>query len=93
MADEKQLAIIRGGSNAWSLWRDANPDVIPNLAGADFVEANRSYANLGGADIRKANLGTAHLMGANLSWRISARLIYTKPIFERRGLPVGTLLG
>jgi uncharacterized protein YjbI with pentapeptide repeats len=61
MANEKHLAILAQGVEAWNQWRQENPDVQPDLSGA-----NLRAANLCGADLTGANLLGANLEGANL---------------------------
>ncbi len=62
MANEEHLAILKQGVEAWNKWREDNPDVKPDLSGADL-----SDANLSGADLREADLGVAFMSGADLS--------------------------
>jgi uncharacterized protein YjbI with pentapeptide repeats len=67
----------RKGANAWNDWRASNPDVLPDLAGADLSGAkltgfDLTYLDLGGAILRGADLDgalliKAHLDGADLS--------------------------
>jgi hypothetical protein len=67
MADEKQLAILRQGTEAWEAWRRENLDVAhPDLYEADLGGTYLGGAYLGEADLREANLGEAHLDGADL---------------------------
>ena len=47
--------------DAWNKWRDENPDIRPDLSGADL-----SGWNLRGADLSEANLVDANLIGADL---------------------------
>jgi uncharacterized protein YjbI with pentapeptide repeats len=66
MANEKQLAILARGVEAWNEWRHENPE-----ASIDFKRANlRHYqlenANLAGADLTEAELSFALLKNANL---------------------------
>jgi uncharacterized protein YjbI with pentapeptide repeats len=56
----------------WNTVRKANPEVKPQLSGANLVLANLSGANLSDADLigtnlREANLHGVHLIRANLS--------------------------
>ena len=46
MADNKQLKIIKKGSEAWNKYRNNNPEIKINL----------SNANLSGANLRRAKL-------------------------------------
>ena len=66
MANEEHLAILRKGVEAWNAWREAHPDVRPDLRAADLVGAILPWANLAGADLAGANLTGANLAGANL---------------------------
>ena len=51
MADEKHLAILMQGVEAWNKWRDENLDIPPDLSGADL-----KVANLSGELVRKSRL-------------------------------------
>ncbi|MCP4539836.1 MAG: pentapeptide repeat-containing protein [Chloroflexi bacterium] len=63
MSNPEHVAKLREGAAAWNLWRKDNPDIKPDLSGADL-----SYANLDNADLSYANLYNADLTGANLSY-------------------------
>lgn len=77
LANEEQLAILRQGGVAWSVWRVmTNPTVIDfegaDLSGADLSQANLSDANLRHCMLYRANflladLSRADLEGANLA--------------------------
>lgn len=54
MADERQLALLRQGVDAWNAWREQNPTVL-----VDLCEANLAGANLAGVNLAVA----AHLTG------------------------------
>ena len=43
MANDEQLAILRQGVGVWNKWREANPDVQPNLGGAGIDEVDLQY--------------------------------------------------
>jgi len=61
MANEGHVALLKRGVNAWNAWRDKNPEVRPNLSGADLFGANLNRANLHGANLNGANLHAANL--------------------------------
>ena len=42
MANDDHIAQLRKGVDAWNAWRDENPDIRPDLAGADLHSANLS---------------------------------------------------
>ena len=77
MADPEHLdclmAVLRACQiDRWNEWRQANPDVKPDLqdadlAGADLREANLTGARLDGAALREARLDGANLRGACLA--------------------------
>jgi hypothetical protein len=67
VANEEHLALLRQGSAVWNEWRDRNPDIEPDLSGADLDKANLSKANLSKANLSKANLTRANLSKANLT--------------------------
>src|SRR4028118_910637 len=62
MADEEHLAILKQGVKAWNAWREENPEIKPELNGA-----NLSAVNLSGIDLNRAYLARAILEGADLS--------------------------
>jgi len=61
MANEEQVKILMQGAKVWNKWREENPNVRPDLSGA-----NLHGASLRGASLRGASLGVANLSGANL---------------------------
>ena len=76
MEDQKHVDLLRSGVASWNAWRDAHPDVNPNLIGADLAgvdlrganlaRAMLARADLGGAQLAKATMRSAHLLVANL---------------------------
>lgn len=83
----EHLAKLMEGVEAWNAWREANPDVIPELQGANLQGAFLGPAYPDGSffnfahlenttvfvqDLKPVNLTAAHLNGANLE---GARLI------------------
>jgi pentapeptide repeat protein len=67
MANDEHVALLKQGVAAWNAWRDKNPDIRPDLSGADLSKANLSGANLSGADLSFADLYAANLCAAFLS--------------------------
>lgn len=60
--DKAHLRVLQEGVIAWNTWREMNPDIIPDLSGADLSKMdlrgiNFSSANLSGANLSYANLG------------------------------------
>jgi hypothetical protein len=83
MANLEHLEILGQGVEAWNKWRAENPNIEPELTGADLVEvylegvdfseaslydANLVVAELNDADLRGALLRGANLRGADLSF-------------------------
>src|SRR5262252_1624782 len=69
--NEQHLAILRTGVARWNAWRIDNPDVVPDLRGADLLgaslgSADLSLAKLDGALLAGASLSSANLLGADL---------------------------
>ena len=74
MADENHLKIIKQGVAAWNEWRKANPEIKPDLRGADlsllekFEYGEVRGGDYSGADFSSANLREVNLNGSNLLW-------------------------
>ena len=83
MAKDEHVAQLNKGVAAWNGWRGQNPDIRPDLRGADLSRADLSEVDLGEADLSQAillkanlreaklseaNLLRANLSGADLSW-------------------------
>jgi uncharacterized protein YjbI with pentapeptide repeats len=68
MADKEHLARLKQGVEAWNQWRKGNPNIQPDLVGADLSKADLGKANLSEADLHEANLSEANLSEANLGW-------------------------
>jgi uncharacterized protein YjbI with pentapeptide repeats len=85
MANDEHVAMLKKGVDAWNAWRDKNPNIRPDLGGADLIRADLRGANLNRADLIDANLREANLNRADLGgtvlkgagrasgWRNSAR--------------------
>lgn len=76
MANSEHLQLLSQGWRAWNLWREAHPDVRPDLSGADLrkhmlrgfnlSDSNFSRADLRDTNFRRADLSAAKLDGAKL---------------------------
>jgi hypothetical protein len=64
MANREHIRLL--DSEAWNDWRKNNPDVRPDLMGADLGLFFLERKNLAGADLREASLEEALLVEANL---------------------------
>ena len=72
MANKEHLKILKQEVEAWNAWREKNPQITPDLSGANLIMADLSGANLNkavliGADLIMTNLSGEKLTGANLS--------------------------
>jgi Pentapeptide repeats (8 copies) len=70
VANQKHIELLRRGVAVWNKWRETEPLVRPDLAGASFAKADLmgaflNGASLDGAGFREANLYGAHLIGAS----------------------------
>jgi hypothetical protein len=66
MANEEHLKILKQGVGIWNRWREENPDIRPELSGADFRRVDLSGANFSEANISGADLTMAILVGGDL---------------------------
>lgn len=67
MANEQQVDRLKKGVYAWNEWRHENPEIRPDLSGAELRQVDLGGINLMGADLSACDLGGANLMGADLS--------------------------
>jgi uncharacterized protein YjbI with pentapeptide repeats len=66
MANDEHVALLQQAVEVWNTWRKENPDIRPDLSGADLYEANLSGADLYEANLNGASLTGAYLVEANL---------------------------
>jgi len=72
MANQHHLERLRqGGANAWNMWRQSDPAILPELHGADLNEANLTDAFVRAADFSWTNVSQAIITAGQLQ---SARL-------------------
>ncbi len=82
MANQEHLDILNQGVKAWNEWRTSNPEVTPDLTGANLFRANLdeallTKANLSHAYLIEARLGEAYLSRATLDGAKLCRAIWT----------------
>ena len=65
MANPEHLEILKSGVQEWNQWREAHPEIRPDLSEADLSLTKLSGANLREADIREADLSLTTLSEAN----------------------------
>jgi uncharacterized protein YjbI with pentapeptide repeats len=78
MANEHHLSILQKGVAVWNQWRQENPDIDPDLAGADLSRLTNialKFANFARIDLSSANLDYAYLKGTDFR---GAKLHQTK---------------
>ena len=59
MANQEHLAILKQGVKAWNKWRKENPEIVPDLTGANLTRANLTEADLAEANLTRANIDFA----------------------------------
>ena len=67
MADNHRLKLLTDRWGGWNEWRRQNPDVRPDLSGADLERQLLIGVDLSGSNLRSAKLNYVDLRGANLS--------------------------
>ncbi len=65
--DEHVRRLLNEGVEAWNAWREAEPDVQPDLRNANLRSAKLRSADLRSADLRESSLSDAKLSDAKLS--------------------------
>ncbi len=66
MADPEHVDLVARGVEVWNAWREAHPQIQPDLAEADLSGVALKRANLRFTDLGRARLCRADLRGANL---------------------------
>lgn len=61
--NQQHVDILKKGIEIWNEWRKENPDIKPDLRGADLQKINLEKAILVNADLRGADLRGANLDG------------------------------
>lgn len=69
--NKRHLTILNRGAVDWNRWRKKNPEILPQLAGAEPLQQDLAGIDLSGVDLREAklygvDLSNSNLFGANL---------------------------
>jgi len=102
MANPGHVDILKRSVESWNKWREENPELLPDLSGADLFEAdlpranlrraNLSHSVLQGAVLRDTDLTEANLENADLSGTWSANQKWAGDPIERLAWPSGAEL-
>lgn len=75
--NQDHVKLLKSGSRNWNSWREDNPNIWPNLIGADLQGqdlsecdlhyASMQHANLAGANLKDSWLSSTHFEQANLT--------------------------
>jgi len=73
VSNPEHVAKWKEGVEGWNNWRNLNPEIRPNLQGADLSGSamagiNLKDADLTGASLKQANLSLANLLNTDLSF-------------------------
>lgn len=68
MANMEHYRIIKAGVESWNRWRQANPDMRPDLSGANLAGIDLASVDLSEANLYRANLQHASLLWADFTW-------------------------
>jgi len=73
VANPEHLVKWKEGTHAWNTWRNLNPDIRPNLRGADLTDSKMAGADLKdvdltGATLIRADLNLVMLLNTDLSY-------------------------
>jgi uncharacterized protein YjbI with pentapeptide repeats len=64
MANEEHLTRLKEGAEAWNQWREVNPEIKPDLTGANLSAITFRELDLAGVNFREVDLTRASLVGA-----------------------------
>ena len=67
MANPTHFNQLKQGAMLWNTWREANPDIAPDLSGVNLAQATLMGVNFKGADLNGANLSGGAFHQADFS--------------------------
>jgi uncharacterized protein YjbI with pentapeptide repeats len=82
MANDEHVAVLKRGVDAWHAWRRTNPNISPELSGAD----------LRGWDLRTVDLSRASLIDTDLGTALLSDAVFTGAICSSNTNLSGTRL-
>lgn len=86
MANEQHLSMIKDDVERWNVWREIDPDLVPDLTDADLSGHSLIAANLSRCDLQGANLSNTDLVDAELSFSDLAEAKFTSARLARAAL-------
>ena len=92
MADQEHLKILKQGMKAWNKWRVANPDIRPDLSGADLSKMRLSLAYSDKKSTARANFDNTDFSGANLYGAFAREASFDGATLAKAGLARANLI-
>jgi uncharacterized protein YjbI with pentapeptide repeats len=93
MANPEHVSILKQGVKVWNDWREANPNITPDLKSLFFRDADLYQADLRNADLRKTNFYKSNFHRADLRNANIAQSDMTKTDMHRADLEGSDLEG
>ena len=89
--NQQHLDILKSGVKVWNSWREAHPEIVPDLSGATLTGLtaqgiNFNSTNLSRALLYEARLEKSMFIGANLNKAICAGSNFNESFFSRTRL-------
>src|SRR5215216_4689802 len=88
MANQEHVKILNQGTSSWNSWREANPDIVPDLSRYGFTYPIDDCPNLNGINLSYADLSGAYIEGPDRDWPG-----WTAPTFIDANLKLANMRG
>ena len=92
MANPEHLNILNNGVEAWNNWRQANPNIRPNLRKANLHGLDLNNANFNDSTLRRADLSQSNLSQASFRRADLRRANLTESIIHKADLTSAILI-
>ena len=92
MANPEHEEILRRGMEEWNAWRQANPNVRPDLSGADLSKLRLSLAYFDQVSTARANFDNTDFSGANLYGVFAREAIFDGATLTKASLGSSNLI-